>query len=89
MGSATRLDNISDAVTHVIVGDPSKAAAELKLIKSKGLRYNCRINCVVIRLITKNVEISSIFPPHLFQSVFTDDKLVGRKYEAEMPSDRR
>ncbi|OAD60789.1 DNA topoisomerase 2-binding protein 1-A [Eufriesea mexicana] len=37
VGSATRLDDISDALTHVIVGDTNKAASELKLMKSKGL----------------------------------------------------
>ncbi|XP_017886293.1 DNA topoisomerase 2-binding protein 1 isoform X2 [Ceratina calcarata] len=37
VGSATRLDDISDAITHVIVGDKSKAGAELKLLKSKRL----------------------------------------------------
>ncbi|XP_011691670.1 PREDICTED: DNA topoisomerase 2-binding protein 1 isoform X2 [Wasmannia auropunctata] len=37
VGGATRLDDISDAVTHVIVGDESRASAELKVIKSSGL----------------------------------------------------
>ncbi|XP_076755410.1 mutagen-sensitive 101 isoform X1 [Xylocopa sonorina] len=37
VGSATRLDDISDALTHVIVGDENKASNELKLMKSKGL----------------------------------------------------
>lgn len=37
VGSATRLDDISDALTHVIVGDENKAANELKLMASKGL----------------------------------------------------
>ncbi|XP_018339764.1 PREDICTED: DNA topoisomerase 2-binding protein 1-A isoform X3 [Trachymyrmex septentrionalis] len=37
VGGATRLDDISGAVTHVIVGDESKASAELKAIKSEGL----------------------------------------------------
>ncbi|XP_071855891.1 mutagen-sensitive 101 [Bombus fervidus] len=37
VGSATRLDDISDAVTHVIVGDENRAASELKLLKSKKL----------------------------------------------------
>lgn len=38
VGGATRLDDISDAVTHVIVGDENKASAELKPIISRGLR---------------------------------------------------
>ncbi|XP_018314728.1 DNA topoisomerase 2-binding protein 1-A isoform X2 [Mycetomoellerius zeteki] len=37
VGGATRFDDISGAVTHVIVGDESKAFAELKAIKSEGL----------------------------------------------------
>ncbi|XP_014482988.1 PREDICTED: DNA topoisomerase 2-binding protein 1-A isoform X2 [Dinoponera quadriceps] len=37
VGSATRLDDISDAVTHVIVGDENKASAELKVMKLRGL----------------------------------------------------
>ncbi|XP_012219736.2 DNA topoisomerase 2-binding protein 1 isoform X1 [Linepithema humile] len=37
VGGATRLDEISDAVTHVIVGDENKASAELKVMKSRGL----------------------------------------------------
>ncbi|TGZ37603.1 DNA topoisomerase 2-binding protein 1 [Temnothorax longispinosus] len=37
VGGATRFDEISDAVTHVIVGDENKASAELKTIKSRGL----------------------------------------------------
>ncbi|XP_057320530.1 DNA topoisomerase 2-binding protein 1-A isoform X3 [Microplitis mediator] len=39
-GSATRFDDLSDALSHVIVGDKSKAAQELKLIKSKGLNLH-------------------------------------------------
>ncbi|XP_020299565.1 DNA topoisomerase 2-binding protein 1 isoform X3 [Pseudomyrmex gracilis] len=38
VGCAMRLDDISDAVTHVIVGDKNKASAELKAIKARGLR---------------------------------------------------
>ncbi|KOC70830.1 DNA topoisomerase 2-binding protein 1-A [Habropoda laboriosa] len=37
VGSATRLDDMSEALTHVIVGDENRAASELKLMKSKGL----------------------------------------------------
>ncbi|XP_011139690.1 DNA topoisomerase 2-binding protein 1-B isoform X2 [Harpegnathos saltator] len=37
VGSATRLDDISDAVTHVIVDDENKASAELKAMKARGL----------------------------------------------------
>ncbi|XP_058791574.1 DNA topoisomerase 2-binding protein 1 isoform X2 [Phymastichus coffea] len=37
VGSATRLDEISDALTHVIIGDPMKAEQDLRTIKSKGL----------------------------------------------------
>ncbi|XP_025993748.1 DNA topoisomerase 2-binding protein 1 isoform X2 [Solenopsis invicta] len=37
VGGATRLDDVSDAVTHVIVGDENKASTELKMIKSRGL----------------------------------------------------
>ncbi|KAL6258449.1 hypothetical protein P5V15_010405 [Pogonomyrmex californicus] len=37
IGGATRLDEISDSVTHVIVDDASKASTELKMIKSRGL----------------------------------------------------
>ncbi|XP_076627119.1 mutagen-sensitive 101 isoform X1 [Colletes latitarsis] len=37
VGSATRLDDISDALTHVIVGDENRAASDMKLMKSKGL----------------------------------------------------
>nr|XP_012145489.1 PREDICTED: DNA topoisomerase 2-binding protein 1 [Megachile rotundata]XP_012145498.1 PREDICTED: DNA topoisomerase 2-binding protein 1 [Megachile rotundata] len=37
VGSATRLDDISDVLTHVLVGDEHKAISELKLMKSKGL----------------------------------------------------
>lgn len=40
VGGATRFDDISGAVTHVIVGDESKAFAELKAIKSEGLWYS-------------------------------------------------
>jgi len=38
VGGATRLDDISDAVTHVIVDDENKATAELKAMKLRGLR---------------------------------------------------
>ncbi|XP_011498023.1 PREDICTED: DNA topoisomerase 2-binding protein 1-A [Ceratosolen solmsi marchali] len=37
VGSATRLDDISEALTHVIVGDPIKAKHDLQIIKSKAL----------------------------------------------------
>ncbi|CAK9821901.1 DNA topoisomerase 2-binding protein 1-A [Anthophora retusa] len=37
VGSATRLDDISEALTHVIVGDENRAASELKLMKAKEL----------------------------------------------------
>jgi len=37
VSGATRFDDISGAVTHVIIGDESKASAELKTIKSEGL----------------------------------------------------
>lgn len=40
MGGATRFDDISGAVTHVIVRDEDKASAKLKAIKSRGLWYN-------------------------------------------------
>jgi hypothetical protein len=38
IGGATRLDDISDAVTHVIVDDENKASTELKAMKLRGLR---------------------------------------------------
>lgn len=44
VGGATRLDEISDAVTHVIVGDENKASTELKVIKSRGLWYSKILN---------------------------------------------
>ncbi|XP_025266640.1 DNA topoisomerase 2-binding protein 1-A isoform X3 [Camponotus floridanus] len=37
VSGATRFDDISGAVTHVIVGDENKASAKLKTIKSSGL----------------------------------------------------
>ncbi|XP_076674457.1 mutagen-sensitive 101 isoform X2 [Andrena cerasifolii] len=37
VSSATRLDDISDAVTHVIVWDEHRAASDLKSMKTKGL----------------------------------------------------
>ncbi|KAI4502718.1 hypothetical protein M0802_001762 [Mischocyttarus mexicanus] len=37
VGGATRLNDISDALTHVIIGDESKATNEIKLMKSSGL----------------------------------------------------
>ncbi|XP_076684949.1 DNA topoisomerase 2-binding protein 1-like isoform X2 [Andrena cerasifolii] len=37
VGSATRLDDISDALTHVIVWDEHRAASDLKSMKTKGL----------------------------------------------------
>ncbi|XP_072746156.1 DNA topoisomerase 2-binding protein 1-A isoform X2 [Anoplolepis gracilipes] len=37
VGGATRFDDISSAVTHVIVGDEDKASAKLKAMKSRGL----------------------------------------------------
>ncbi|XP_015175176.1 PREDICTED: DNA topoisomerase 2-binding protein 1 isoform X3 [Polistes dominula] len=37
VGSATRLNDISDALTHVIIGDENKATNEIKLMKSSGL----------------------------------------------------
>lgn len=40
VGGATRFDDISDTVTHVIIGDENKASAELKMIKSRGLWYS-------------------------------------------------
>ncbi|KAJ8681698.1 hypothetical protein QAD02_017490 [Eretmocerus hayati] len=36
-GSATRMDEISDALTHVIVGDQTKASQDLRMIRSKNL----------------------------------------------------
>lgn len=52
VGGATRLDEISDAVTHVIVGDENKASAELKAMKARGLWYT-------------NYKQISIFIPYL------------------------
>ncbi|XP_076160180.1 mutagen-sensitive 101 isoform X1 [Ptiloglossa arizonensis] len=37
VGGATRFDDMSDALTHVIIGDENRAASELKLMKSKEL----------------------------------------------------
>lgn len=37
VGSATRFDDMSDVLTHVIVGDENKATSELKFMKSAGL----------------------------------------------------
>ncbi|KAL0125656.1 hypothetical protein PUN28_004619 [Cardiocondyla obscurior] len=37
IGGATRFDDISGAVTHVIIGDENKASTELKTLKSRGL----------------------------------------------------
>ncbi|XP_015119451.1 DNA topoisomerase 2-binding protein 1 isoform X2 [Diachasma alloeum] len=37
MGSATRYDEISETLTHVIVGDPGKAFGDLKIIQAKSL----------------------------------------------------
>ncbi|CAL1689646.1 unnamed protein product [Lasius platythorax] len=37
VGGATRFDDISDAVTHVIVGDENQASAKLKTMKLRGL----------------------------------------------------
>ena len=39
VSSATRLDEITDAITHVLIGDIKKAKNELKVMHSKGLRY--------------------------------------------------
>lgn len=39
VGGATRFDDMSDALTHVIIGDENRAASELKLMKSKELWY--------------------------------------------------
>ncbi|XP_043677454.1 DNA topoisomerase 2-binding protein 1 isoform X1 [Vespula pensylvanica] len=47
VGSATRLNDISDALTHVIIGDENKASNELKLMKSAGLcPYMLNINWI-------------------------------------------
>ncbi|XP_035738544.1 DNA topoisomerase 2-binding protein 1-A-like isoform X1 [Vespa mandarinia] len=47
VGSATRLNDISDALTHIIIGDESKASNELKLIKSAGLcPYMLNVNWI-------------------------------------------
>lgn len=43
VGGATRFDDISDAVTHVIVGDENKASTKLKTMKLRGLWYVCVI----------------------------------------------
>lgn len=43
VSGATRFDDISGAVTHVIVGDENKASAKLKTIKSSGLWYDKEI----------------------------------------------
>lgn len=40
VGGATRFDDISDTVTHVIVGDKNKASTELKMMKSRGFWYS-------------------------------------------------
>ena len=38
-GGATRLDDISDALSHVIVGDSHVASADVKLMQDRGLKY--------------------------------------------------
>ncbi|KMQ95888.1 dna topoisomerase 2-binding protein 1-like protein [Lasius niger] len=43
VGGATRFDDISDAVTHVIVGDENQASAKLKTMKLRGLWYNLQM----------------------------------------------
>lgn len=43
VSGATRFDEISSAVTHVIVGDENKASTILKTIKSSGLWYDKKI----------------------------------------------
>ncbi|XP_015595302.1 DNA topoisomerase 2-binding protein 1-A isoform X2 [Cephus cinctus] len=37
VGSATRFDNISYALTHILVGDPSRASNDLKIIQTNGV----------------------------------------------------
>ncbi|XP_011313192.1 DNA topoisomerase 2-binding protein 1 isoform X2 [Fopius arisanus] len=37
MSSATRYDEISETLTHVLIGDPGKASGDLKIIQAKGL----------------------------------------------------
>jgi len=60
IGGATRLDDISGAVTHVIVGDENKASAELKAIKSRGLWYGIVI-CIYMYILDEYNLFASQF----------------------------
>ncbi|XP_044585283.1 DNA topoisomerase 2-binding protein 1-A isoform X2 [Cotesia glomerata] len=71
-GSATRFDDLSDALSHVIVGDKSKAASELKLIKSKGLSPHI----VTVSWLQESIILKKPAPEdaHSFDKQVTDRK---------------
>ncbi|XP_012256497.2 DNA topoisomerase 2-binding protein 1-A isoform X1 [Athalia rosae] len=62
VGSATRLDNISDAVTHVIVGDQNKASVEMKQMKSMGLSPHF----LTVNWLEESIKLKSTAPEEDF-----------------------
>lgn len=66
VGSATRLDDITDALTHVIVGDENRAANELKLMKSKGLWYNIKLMSKLISMLFCNLILLIFHIVHIY-----------------------
>lgn len=66
VGSATRLDDITDALTHVIVGDENRAANELKLMKSKGLWYNIKLMSKLISILFCNLILLIFHIVHIY-----------------------
>lgn len=63
VGSATRLNDISDALTHVIVGDLSKATNELKIVQSRGLHPHI----ITIDWLEESIKLKKPAPEELYQ----------------------
>ncbi|XP_066593898.1 DNA topoisomerase 2-binding protein 1 [Prorops nasuta] len=80
VGSATRLDDISDALTHVIVGDESKSNNDLRLIKSKGLSSPYILD---LRWIEESIKLKRPAPEENF---FYKDKINSKQKPEEPPS---
>lgn len=58
-GGATRFNEISDCVTHVIVGDI--VSSDLKVLKSSGFRYDFLYSCCFIIYVLDSLYLFLLF----------------------------
>ncbi|XP_046481485.1 DNA topoisomerase 2-binding protein 1 isoform X1 [Neodiprion pinetum] len=85
VGSATRLDDISDAVTHVIVGEPGKALPEIKSMKSMGLSPYF----LTIDWLEESMKIKSTAAEEDFKYELSEDVSHEKKMEPPSPLSKK